>query len=1080
MNFSPLLRVQGGYEYSDDVLAPIPFATIHRFLRLVAQDTSLESEFSQVWAMQGFQLGDVLGGVNEQNVSDTNNFVSIVCQGQVRLLGYDFAQRREVSTQLLSSGESFGGDGLFCVSPFAYRAVAASEGVIAQISITNLEMWLQKISNLHPYFLGVVEKRQELIFFKTYTQLRSQTSLALQQILPYFTKIQINAGKSLLEYADASKGRFWLRQGRIWTLNHQTPAPSIGHSWGYPDETIPNWTAETDLVLYHLPKQNCDLVVCHTKYEDDKEKEEKSDDLSLSSIPLQISPLSFGEATITRTISERTSNTSGQAALPHIIANQESNTSGQAAITKKLHQQQFENDETDPQTCKESIPSQQVLPTPHLLFSTPFVRQQSSSDCGAACLAMVCLYWGKRISLNTLRNLTQTNRTGASLLALVAAAENLGYQAVGVRASLSVLEWQSTPWIAHWQGNHYVVVWRVRGNQVVVCDPAIGKRTYKRNEFEANWTGYALILSPTERLHQLQSEKISLASIWPILWVYRRLLLQIALASVVMQLFGLAAPLIARVVIDKVIPDSGFLTLNIFAVGFLVFGIWRLLVQASRQYLLDYLSNHMDVTLVSGFVRHTLKLPSQFFAFRQVGDIVSRVEENHKVQRFLTQRAVSILLDALMTLSCLGLIAHYNLQLALLVLGCSIPIAFFTWGTNPYLKNVSADIARQKISQNTALVEMIAAITTVKTNASEQWMRWRWEERFANMVKARFRGQRLANNLHLGNNIINHLSSSVLLWCAATLVMQGELSLGQFVAINMLVGNIINPLLALVELRNEYQEVLVCVERINDVLQTPPEINPQQPLPVLPQMWQEIYFDNVSILHLGDEERYSLRNLSFRVTTGQTIGIVGTSSSGKTTLVNLLAGLYHPHSGRILIDGQDIVKLDPQSLRTQLAIAPQESFLFSGTILENITLFNPEFTVQQAIVAAKKALAHDFIQALPLGYNTPISTQSKTLSGEQRQRIVVARALIRNPRILVLDEATNLLNAQTESLLQQNLLHDTSNRITFIVTPSLNTLYHADHILVLDRGILVEQGNHHQLIANNALYVRLIQQLRNG
>ncbi|PAX51986.1 peptidase domain-containing ABC transporter, partial [Brunnivagina elsteri] len=701
-----------------------------------------------------------------------------------------------------------------------------------------------------------------------------------------------------------------------------------------------------------------------------------------------------------------------------------------------------------------------------------FIRQQSSSDCGVACLAMVCMYWGKRISLNRLRNLARTNRMGTTLPGLVDAAKHLGYETEGVRASLNSLESQTNPWIAHWQGIHYVVVWKTNSDVLTISDPAVGKRTISRDEFAANWTGYALLLTPTERLQQIKSEKISLAMVWQTLWQYRNLLAQITLASVVLQIFGLIIPVIAWIFIDGVLKFPTALTLNLFAFGFLLFGVWRLLVRAVRQYLLDYLSNHLDMNLVGNFIRHTLELPLQFFASRQVGDITTRVEENRKIQSFMTRRAVVVSLDALMAIGCFGLIAYYNLQLALLAIGLTIPVAIFSLSTNPSRERVSRNIAQKTAAQNTAVVEMMAGIATIKAGAAEKWVRSHWEEQFASTIKARFQGQRLANNLQLVSSTIAHLGTTVLLWYAATLVMEKQLSIGQFVAFNMLVSSISQPVLALFELRSQYQDVLVSMERLNDVLEAEPETNKELTLEILPKIHGEVHFENVTFSY-HPEERDALQNISFRIPAGQTIGIIGASGSGKTTLVNLLAGLYRPNSGRILIDGKDISLFTPQSLRRQLGIVPQQSFMFSATIWENITLFNPEFSLEDVIAFSKLAAAHNFIHDLPLGYHTQIGEKARMLSTGQRQRISLARALIRNPPILVLDEATSeylpSLDVETEN-------HVIRERTTLIITHKLNLLQHCDRILVLNRGIAVEQGTHQDLISNNKLYSHLIQQ----
>ncbi|PMB03424.1 peptidase C39, partial [Fischerella thermalis CCMEE 5196] len=541
----------------------------------------------------------------------------------------------------------------------------------------------------------------------------------------------------------------------------------------------------------------------------------------------------------------------------------------------------------------------------------------------------------------------------------------------------------------------------------------------------------------------------------------------------------LAAPLITQVVLDQVLPYKSSLTLNIFAFGFLFFGIWRIIVQAVRQYLLDYFSNRMDLTLLGGFISRTLRLPLQFFASRQPGDIITRIQENRKIQLFFTKQALSTTLDAVMVIVYLGLMAYYNLRLTLIVLLLILPIVVVTAATSPLLKDASRELYQKSAVQYSTILEIVTGVATVKTAAAERPMRWRWEESFTNTVQTRFRGQKLANNLQLATSLINHLGITFLLWYGATLVMGNQMSIGQFVAFNMLIGSTINPVLALVKLWDELQEILISAERLDDILTTQPEENSQQPQMVLPPIRGDIQFERVCFRYNANAERNTLHNISFQIKAGQTVGIVGTNGSGKSTLVNLLAGLYRPHSGRIFIDGHNIAEVSPQSLRGQLGVVPQDIFLFAGSILENITLFNSEISLEEAIAAAKVADAHTFIQALPLGYNTRVGEGGIMLADEQRQKIAIARALVRNPRILILDEATSCLdNASNLARLRPSSNTSTHEACTtiFFVAHRLSSIRHADQILVLDRGILIEQGNHQQLMTIQGLYYHLFQQ----
>ncbi|AFY32104.1 cysteine peptidase family C39 domain-containing protein [Calothrix sp. PCC 7507] len=1051
MNPSSSLRVQRELEYTSKQPSPTPKAAILKFLRMVAGDTSLASDLTKSLVLREFQLGDELttyglGG----EIADSSNILYLVCQGRVRLLGFDATLGREVSTQLLLADQAFGADDLFCHEFLPYRAIAASAGYVAQIAVDDLKLWLQRLPNLENYLQQLALERQALIFYKTQTEWRSLTSLTLRQLLPYLKAITITAGSSLVTATSPSKGRFWLASGQLENLSATTEVLQVGESWGYPDVKVAEAIAQTDLLLYHLPIEHWESARDIAPQLFPHGCEDKEADIPLHLVDTPDSKL------------ENNLQVSPTPTIPKVIE-------------LPPRQPRLENPVSVLATPDIDYTPQRQKPRSifRLWRFYPFIQQQSSSDCGAACLAMISQYWGKRLSLNTLRNLARVDRLGASLQGLAAAAQTLGYDALPVRASLSKLESYSNPWIAHWQGIHYVVVWQVKGDRILIADPAIGKRWLMRSRFEASWTGYALLLDPTPQLDSLKPEQVSLDRYWQLFRHHRKLLRQIILASLLVQVLGLATPLSTQIILDQVMPVQNFWNLNIFAVCFGILGIWRIALKAQRQFLLDYLANRIDLNLIAGFVSYTLQLPLQFFASRQVEDIISRIQENRKIQLFLCRQAVSATLDMVMMVIYLGLMAYYNFSLTLVVLGWILPIVILTMGASPLLKKVSREILQASAAQNSSVVEMITGITTVKTAVAERPLRRRWEERLMNMVKARFRGQKLANKLQLISGLINHLGSTLVLWFGATLVMSGQMSLGKFVAFNMLIGNVTNPVLALVKLWDEFQEVLISLERLNDVLAAVPEENPQKPLLVMPVMQGEVQFENVSFRYDGDEECNTLQNISFKLKPHQTIGIVGQSGSGKSTLVKLLAGLYQPDSGRILIDGHDISHVSPQSLRSQLGLVPQESFLFSGTILENITLYCPDFTEEEAIAAAKLAQAHTFIQALPLGYNTQVGERGSLLSGGQRQKIAIARALMRNPGILILDEATSALDAESEHQFQQNLARISQYRTTLIISHRLSSIRHADCILVLDRGVLVEQGTHEELVAMSGLYHHL-------
>jgi len=872
MNPSSSFRVQGELKYDNKQQLFTLEVTIIKLLQIVAGDTNLASELIQYWKIREFKLGDDL----TSNVETTSNLFHLVCQGRVRLLSFDATLGREVSTGLLLAEQSFGADNLFCDRPFAYRAIGASPGIVAQITISDLQIWLQRLPHLENHLQKLALQRQALIFFKSYTELRSLNSTTLKQFLPYIITTKITAGSSLATATPATQGRFWLADGT-------TTSPSIGDSWGYPDEKSPDVIAQTDLLVYHLPSKEWE---------------------------------------------------SARTLAPQIL-------------TRKTAEKTL------------SSPLQQI-PLPKLEYS-------------------------------------QT-------------------------------EIPTTPEI----------------------------------DFEPYFN------QPPPKT------KLSLSRYWQTLQPYRNLLQYIILVSLVIQVFGLAVPLLTQIVLDQVIPLKSISSLNAFALGFLCLGVWRIILTAQRQYLLDYFANRIDINFIGGFIKHTLQLPLQFFALHQVEDILGRVPENRKIQQFLSRQAITGTVDVVMIVVYLGVMAYFNLRLTLLVAGGIVPVVILTLAASSYLKQVSQEVLQASARQNSVIVEMMTGIVAVKTAAAENPVQRYWEEHFHKMLKVQLRQRKLANVLQMLRNLICHVATTVVLWCGLQLVISEQMSLGQFVAFNMLISNVTNLVLGFVGLWDELPEVLTAVERVNDVLDSPPEESTSQPLQVMPTIRGEVRFENVCFRYHPDNQRYTLQNVSCWVKPKQTIGIIGQSGSGKSTLVSLLAGLYRPTSGRILIDGLDIGAVSVQSLRSQIGFVTQDSLLFSGTVLENITFNNADFNREQAIAAAKLAEAHGFIRDLPLGYDTPVGERGLRLSGGQRQKIAIARALITNPKILILDEATSALDLESERYLYQRLARFSQFRTTFIVSHRLSSVRHADHILVLDQGMLVAQGTHQELINHTGLYSRLV------
>ncbi|MEA5536361.1 peptidase domain-containing ABC transporter [Crocosphaera sp. XPORK-15E] len=707
----------------------------------------------------------------------------------------------------------------------------------------------------------------------------------------------------------------------------------------------------------------------------------------------------------------------------------------------------------------------------------PTYLQQSVTDCGAACLVMIGRHWGKNFSISRLRDIANVDRNGSSLRGLAAAGESMGFATRPIKASLDKLAEQSLPAIVHWEGNHYVVVYEIGRKQVIIGDPAIGQRSLTLKNFQAGWTGYALLLQPTVEIKKSKEATQPLWQFFELAKPHKLVLAEVFIASIFIQIFGLVTPVLTQLLLDRVVVQRSNTTLIAVGLGLLIFGLFKVAMSGLRQYLLDHTANRVDMALIVGFIRHTFRLPLSFFESRYVGDIMSRVGENRKIQQFMTGEALSVFLDVLTMFVYAGVMFWYSWKLALLVLVVLPPIVLLTLGATPFLKRISREIFQAVAAENRYLIQALTGVRTIKSMAVEQTVRWEWEDHLHKLVKTRFTGQIIGNRLQILSGIMQTVSTTALLWYGAWLVINNEMTIGQLVAFNMLMGNVISPFQRLAGLWNQLQEVVIAVERINDVLDSEPEEDLHHQLrQFLPALRGHIRFDHVTFRYHPESDVNVLENLSFEVQPGQMIALVGRSGSGKTTISKLILGLYPPTEGNVLIDGYDITSLSLRSLRQQVGVVDQDTFLFGGTIQENISLGCPEATLEEVIKAAEMAGADKFIKQLPMGYETRIGEGGGLLSGGQRQRLAIARALLGDPPLLIFDEATSHLDSESERLIQTNLETLLRDRTSIVIAHRLSTVRRADLILVLDQGVLVEKGTHDQLIAKQGTYFYLNQQ----
>jgi ATP-binding cassette, subfamily B, bacterial HlyB/CyaB len=710
------------------------------------------------------------------------------------------------------------------------------------------------------------------------------------------------------------------------------------------------------------------------------------------------------------------------------------------------------------------------------IHNYPFYAQHSVSDCSAACMVMVGRYWGKEFNINRLRDLAYISREGASLKGLINAAENLGFNSRPVKASLDRLAKVPLPAIAHWQGNHYVVVFEISRHHVIIGDPAVGQRKLTHREFVQGWTGYCLLLEPTLELQKTDNNKTDFWQLFQLVKPHKVVIAEIFLASIVLQIFGLISPIFTQLILDRAILHKSASSLATFGIGLLIFGGFQIAMSALREYLMILTANRIDAALVIGFIRHTFSLPLSYFDSRHVGDIISRIQENHKIQSFITSQSLGILLDLMSVFVYATLMFVYSWKLALVTLISIPPFLLLTFASTPFLKKMSREIFNASNAENSYLIEALNGVRTIKSMAVEKTVRWDWEEKLTKEIKQTYRGQMMGVQIQILSSIISTISSTALIWVGASLVISGEFTIGQLFAFNMLSASVISPFQRLAGLWNNLQDVGIAIERLCDVIEAKPEEDRHSLRQDLGQLQGYVRFENVSFRYNQAAEKNVLENINFEIKPGQTIALVGRSGSGKTTLSKLILGLYQPTSGAISIDHQDLKYISLNSLRSQIGVVDQDTFLFSGTVKHNITLARPSATTVEIQRAAELAGADEFISQMPMGYETEIGEGGSMLSGGQRQRIAIARALINNPRLLIFDEATSSLDTESERIIQENLEQIRRDRSTIIIAHRLSTVQNADLILVLDKGMLIESGNHDQLMAKQGQYYHLNQQ----
>ena len=586
-----------------------------------------------------------------------------------------------------------------------------------------------------------------------------------------------------------------------------------------------------------------------------------------------------------------------------------------------------------------------------------------------------------------------------------------------------------------------------------------------------------LLLRVTERTPQ---KRFGLAWFLPAIRKHRRQLIEVLVASLFVQLFQLMNPLIVQQIVDKVIGQNGMSTLPVLATLLVSFSIFENVLTAVRTNLFIETTNRIDLSLGEQVIDHLLRLPLNYFDRRPVGELSSRLAELEQIRSFLTGTALTVVLDSVFSVIYIIVMLIYSWVLTIVALLVAPLLALITISTSPVIRRQLREKAQLNARTQNHLVEVLSGIQTVKAQNFELKARWRWKERYAGYVAESFRNAVTSTTANGLTQFLNQASNLSVLCVGAYLVLQGQLTLGQLIAFRIIAGYVTGPLLRLSNLYQNFQQTALSLERLADIVDTPQESNEADRVNIpMPAIQGSIAYDSVSF-RFGQEGPLQLSQVSLEIPAGEFVAIVGQSGSGKSTLTKLLPRLYPPLSGRILVDQYDIAKVELYSLRRQIGIVPQDSLLFEGSVQENIALTNPEATSEEIIAAARVACAHDFIMDLASGYSSPVGERGSGLSGGQRQRIAIARTVLQNPRMLIMDEATSALDYDTERRVSLNLMEHFRGRTVLFITHRLNSIKHADRILLMHQGQLEEQGTHEELMAMKGRYYALYRQQEAG
>ncbi|MEH2120066.1 peptidase domain-containing ABC transporter [Nostoc sp.] len=981
--------------------------TLEGFDQLPDEAIANLSEQLQAWR---YRIGQKI--IGKESLPER---ITIIYEGQVRLLGYDPHTQMPITLKLLQPGEIIGEIGLLR-DIACETAIASTEVVCLTLSA---EAYFSFIA-LYPAFADARKNRSYLV--------------EVFDILSFYWKQQAIATLNLKELAENALPHakiHYLPSGK--TSFNQLDNESV---WFVSGGTVTNFSPGDRLESY-----------------DDRDKIQVIGQNPARLLGIHPSDLMLENShQIVLAVSDTKSDSQDELDIP------------------------YASDEIVPQTAPDTSNSSSKL-------KYPFFSGKGELNTAFACFQMIAKHLEMPFRREVVRRILteQVKRQGSISFQVTAyLAELIGLKAQLIELPIASVTRIPTPALIRYDDS-FAVLYAADANSMVVGVPSQGivrcKPAQLVEQLDVDPTNFppkvrVLLLSATKETPQ---ERFSLRWFLPYLSRYRRVLIEVFVASFFVQLAALANPLVVQLIIDKVITQNSIGTLHILGVLLLVVGIFEAVLTTLRTYLFVDTTNRIDMGLGSEIIDHLLRLPLRYFERRPVGELSTRINELENIRQFLTGTALTVGLDALFSVVYIGVMLIYSWQLTLVGLSTIPVFVIVILIASPTISRQLRGKAERNAETQSYLVEVMSGIQTVKAQNIELRSRFSWQERYARFVAAGFKTVVTSTLANSTSNFLNKLSSLLVLWVGAYLVLQGDLTLGELIAFRIISGYVTSPILRLAQLWQSFQETALSLERLSDIVDTPQEGETDRYNIPLPTIKGAVKYENVSF-RFGTSGPLQLSNVNLEFAPGKFVGIVGQSGSGKSTMMKLLLRLYETESGRILIDGYDIAKVELYSLRRQIGVVPQETLLFDGSVQENIALTNPDATTEEIIEAAQVACAHEFVMNLPNGYNTRVGERGSALSGGQRQRIAIARSVLQRPKLLVLDEATSALDYPTERQICLNLAKAFKGETVFFITHRLNTVSNADMIVVMDNSRVIEQGSHHELMGTKGHYYYLYQQ----